>query len=85
MVADHSGDPAVVVVETVEHAAIRSMLDQLDPTTRFAVVCRFGLGHADPATYAEIGSGLGVGGEAVRRRVLRALSKLRAPAERVVA
>lgn len=85
VVADDTGDPGLVVTDSAERVAVLRLLGQLDHSTRRAIVRRFGLDGTEPATYAEIGSELGVGGEAVRRRILRALGQMRAPAQRVVA
>ncbi len=64
---------------------IDALLDHLDPTSRYAVAARYGLrGHA-PVTFAAIADELGVTPQAVRRRVERAIEKLRAHAVPIAA
>jgi RNA polymerase primary sigma factor len=64
---------------------VDALLDHLDPTSRFAVAARFGLRGHEPATFAVIAAELGVTPQAVRRRVERAIAKLRTHAEPVAA
>ena len=69
----------------VQAEQIDALLDRLDPTSSFAVAARFGLRGHEPATFAVIAAELGVTPQAVRRRVERAIAKLRAHAEPIAA
>jgi RNA polymerase primary sigma factor len=69
--------PDELAERTVRGEQIDALLDQLDPTSRFAVAARFGLRGHEPVTFAVIADELGVTPQAVRRRVERALEKLR--------
>lgn len=70
------GDPLEQVVAKSDRAAVAHLLTALDETNRYVVARRFGLGGREPASFAELGSELGVSPEAARRRVLRALKRL---------
>ena len=74
-----AGDPGPDLLLEIDHdrAVARELLDQLDPTTAGAIRARFGLDGGEPASYADIGAGLGVTPEAARRRVVRGLERLR--------
>jgi RNA polymerase primary sigma factor len=56
---------------------IDALLDHLDPTSRYAVAARFGLRGLEPVTLSVIADQLGVTPQAVRRRIERAIAKLR--------
>jgi RNA polymerase primary sigma factor len=77
--------PDETVVRQDLQSAVHGLLDNLDATTRYALERRFGLQGHDQSTFAEIGIELGVGAEAVRRRVQRALKILRGPALAIAA
>lgn len=79
------GDPEVEVLDGVQRGEIHGLLGRLDDESREAVVRRFGLESGEPMTYAEIGQHMGIGTEVARRRVMRALDTLRAPARPLVA
>ncbi len=64
---------------------VDALLDHLDQTSAYAVASRFGLRGHEPATYATIAAELGVTPQAVRRRVERAMVKLRSHAEPIAA
>ena len=64
---------------------IDALLDHLDATSRYAVAARFGLRGHEPVTFAVIADELGVTPQAVRRRVERAIAKLRPHAEPIAA
>ena len=84
LIPDERGHPDREVEARADREAIGAMIAQLDPTTARVVVARFGLDGAEPATFAAIGAELGVSPEAVRRRVMRALDRLRPMAEQLV-
>lgn len=83
--ADTTVDPEAMLVAAVERLAVGRLLDHLEPSTRLAVTLRFGLDGNEKATYRVIAARLGVGTEAARRRVVKALEDLQEPAERLVA
>jgi RNA polymerase primary sigma factor len=64
---------------------IDRLLDHLDPTSQYAVAARFGLRGHEPVTFAVIAEELGVTPQAVRRRVERAIAKMREHAAPVAA
>jgi RNA polymerase primary sigma factor len=69
----------------LEREQIDALLDLLDPTSRYAVAARFGLRGHEPVTFAVIAQSLGVTPQAVRRRVERAIAKLRTHAGPIAA
>jgi RNA polymerase sigma factor (sigma-70 family) len=71
----------------ISHAreAVGELLSLIDPTTADIIVARYGLDGTEPRTYAEIGAEVGLSSEAARRRLVRALERLRGDAERLVA
>ena len=71
--------------DVVAREQIDALLDHLDDTSAFAVAARFGLRGHEPATFAVIAEQLGVTPQAVRRRVERAIAKLRTHAEPIAA
>jgi RNA polymerase primary sigma factor len=64
---------------------IDRLLDHLDATSQYAVAARFGLRGHEPVTFAVIAEELGVTPQAVRRRVERAIAKMREQAAPVAA
>jgi RNA polymerase primary sigma factor len=64
---------------------VEALLDHLDETSAYAVAARFGLRGHEPGTFATIAAALGVTPQAVRRRVERAIAKLRTHAEPIAA
>ena len=84
LAADDTAGPDVEVEESTERRAVRSLLDSLDPMTAELVAARFGLDGSEPATFTAIASELGVSPEAVRRRINRALARLRPDAVHLV-
>jgi RNA polymerase primary sigma factor len=85
MVRSHDEGPDEIAERTVRAEQVDSLLDHLDPTSRYAVAARFGLRGHEPATFAAIATELGVTPQAVRRRVERAITKLRSHAAPVAA
>jgi RNA polymerase primary sigma factor len=69
----------------VRREQVDALLDHLDATSRYAVAARFGLRGHEPVTFAVIADELGVTPQAVRRRVERAIAKLRPHAEPIAA
>ncbi len=86
LVASNAEGPDEAAAERrVARAQIAGLLEHLDDTSAFAVAARFGLRGREPATYAVIADELGVTPQAVRRRVERAIAKLRNHAEPIAA
>ena len=81
------GDIAVedIVTRAGEKAAVHRLIERLDGTTKRALIFRFGLDGDRPMTYAQVGAKLGVGPEAARQRINRALRDLRGPATALAA
>jgi RNA polymerase primary sigma factor len=77
MVASDGEGPDEIAERAVRADEIDELLTHLDPTSRYALAARFGLGGHEPCTFAVIGDRLGVTPQAVRRRVERALERLR--------
>jgi RNA polymerase primary sigma factor len=85
LVASDDEGPDETAERNVAREQIDALLDHLDDTSAFAVAARFGLRGHEPATFAVIAQQLGVTPQAVRRRVERAIAKLRSHAEPVAA
>jgi RNA polymerase primary sigma factor len=85
MVACQDEGPDEAAERLVTGQRIDALLDHLDDTSAFAVAARFGLRGHEPATFAAIADELGVTPQAVRRRVERAIAKLRTHAEPIAA
>jgi len=85
MVRSDDEGPDEQAERNIQGELIDSLLDHLDPTSRYAVAARFGLRGHEPATFAAIADRLGVTPQAVRRRVERSIEKLRAHAAPVAA
>lgn len=92
MESDHSAalaardpGPADQVLSAQEHRIAHELLSQLDPENAALVVARYGLDGSDGQTLNELADQRGVTPEAVRRRILRSLAKLRPHAERLIA
>jgi RNA polymerase primary sigma factor len=85
LVRSHDEGPDERAERNVRAEQIDELLDVLDPTSRYAVAARFGLRGHEPATFATIAEALGVTPQAVRRRVERSITKLRAHAAPVAA
>ncbi|MDH3704604.1 MAG: sigma-70 family RNA polymerase sigma factor [Acidimicrobiia bacterium] len=83
--ASEAPGPDEQVAEALEREAIAELLGSLDEVTAAAIALRFGLDGGGPATYADVGSRLGLSAESVRRRVTRALAELRPRAEAALA
>ena len=83
MVADDKDLPEDEAQASVDRSAIEALLSELDDSTAQAIVSRFGLNGGEPATYATIADEIGVSPEAARRRVVRALERLRPEAVRL--
>jgi RNA polymerase primary sigma factor len=77
MVACPAEGPDEAAERRVTGEQIDALLDHLDETSAYAVAHRFGLRGHEPATFAVIADELGVTPQAVRRRVERAIAKLR--------
>ncbi len=84
LAAADSAGPDVEVEASTERRGVRSLVDTLDPTTARLVAARFGLDGSEPATFTAIAAELGVSAEAVRRRINRALARLRPDALNLV-
>lgn len=74
--ADDGGPPNAGAETEDARADLRRRLDRLDGRERTIVVQRYGLGGSEPRTLKEVGRGLGVTREWVRKIELRALEKL---------
>jgi RNA polymerase primary sigma factor len=77
MVPSDDEGPDEMAERNLLRARIDGLLDHLDPTSQYAVAARFGLRGHEPVTFAVIAEELGVTPQAVRRRVERAIAKLR--------
>jgi RNA polymerase primary sigma factor len=85
LVASDDEGPDEAAERNVAREQIDALLDHLDATSAFAVAARFGLRGHEPATFAVIAEQLGVTPQAARRRVERAIAKLRTHAEPIAA
>jgi RNA polymerase sigma factor (sigma-70 family) len=85
LVACDQEGPAEAAERLVTGERVDALLDHLDPTTAYVVAARFGLRGHQPATFSVIAEELGVTPQAVRRRVERAIAKLRTHAEPIAA
>ena len=85
MVRSSDEGPDETAERNIRGEQVDALLDHLDPTSRYAVAARFGLRGHEAVTYAVIADQLGVTPQAVRRRVERAIEKLRAHAELIAA
>ena len=85
LVASNDEGPDEAAERRVAREQIDALLEHLDDTSAFAVAARFGLRGNQPATFATIAEELGVTPQAVRRRVERAIAKLRVHAEPIAA
>jgi RNA polymerase primary sigma factor len=85
LVASSDEGPDEAAQRRVTREQIDALLEHLDDTSSYAVAARFGLRGHEPATFATIADELGVTPQAVRRRVERAIAKLRTHAEPIAA
>ncbi len=85
LVASNEEGPDESAERRVARQQIDALLEHLDDTSAYAVAARFGLRGHEPATFAVIADELGVTPQAVRRRVERAIAKLRTHAEPIAA
>jgi RNA polymerase primary sigma factor len=85
LVAGDDEGPDEAAERRIAREQIDALLEHLDDTSAFAVAARFGLRGREPATFAVIAAELGVTPQAVRRRVERAIVKLRVHAEPIAA
>jgi RNA polymerase sigma factor (sigma-70 family) len=85
LVACEQEGPDEAAERLVTDERVDALLDHLDPTTAYVVAARFGMRGHEPATFAVIAEELGVTPQAVRRRVERAIAKLRTHAEPIAA
>jgi RNA polymerase primary sigma factor len=85
LVASDDEGPDEAAERRITREQIDALLEHLDDTSAFAVAARFGLRGRAPATFAVIAEELGVTPQAVRRRVERAIVKLRTHAEPIAA
>ena len=83
LTASEAESPDATFEAMEDQRAVQSLLAQLEPVTAAAVIARFGLDGGEPTTYTAIGRNLGVTPEAARRRIMRALERLRPEAERL--
>lgn len=77
--------PDTLVEQALDTSAVHQLLESLDDTTRSIIEHRFGFGDRQPQTYAAIAGQFGMSHESVRRRVLKALTRLRPVAEELAA
>ncbi len=77
--------PDAEVLSARDQQIARELLAQLDDDNAALIAARFGLDGSDARTLSELADQRGVSPEAVRRRILRSLNKLRPHAERLVA
>jgi RNA polymerase primary sigma factor len=85
LVASDEEGPDEEAERRITRQQIDALLEHLDDISAFAVAARFGLRGRSPATFAVIAEELGVTPQAVRRRVERAIVKLRTHAEPIAA
>jgi len=85
LIASDDEGPDEAAERRVAREQVEALLGHLDDTSAFAVAARFGLLGHEPATFAVIADQLGVTPQAVRRRVERAMVKLRTHAEPIAA
>jgi RNA polymerase primary sigma factor len=85
MVRSSDEGPDETAERNLQGEQIDALLDHLDPTSRYAVAARFGLRGHEAVTFAVIADELGVTPQAVRRRVERAIEKLRVHAAPIAA
>jgi RNA polymerase primary sigma factor len=85
LVASDEEGPDEEAERRIARQQIDALLEHLDDISAFAVAARFGLRGRSPATFAAIAEELGVTPQAVRRRVERAIVKLRTHAEPIAA
>ncbi len=85
LVASDDEGPDEAAERRIAREQIDALLEHLDDISAFAVAARFGLRGRTPATFAAIADELGVTPQAVRRRVERAIVKLRDHAEPIAA
>jgi RNA polymerase primary sigma factor len=85
LVAGDDEGPDEAAERSVTRQRVGALLEHLDETSAYAVAARFGLRGHEPATFTTIAAELGVTPQAVRRRVERAMVKLRSHAEPIAA
>jgi RNA polymerase primary sigma factor len=85
LVASDDEGPDEAAQRRIAREQVDALLEHLDDISAFAVAARFGLRGRTPATFAVIAEELGVTPQAVRRRVERAIVKLRTHAEPIAA
>jgi RNA polymerase primary sigma factor len=85
LIANTDESPEDIVMAGVDRGLLDELLGILDPRSRYAVECRFGLLDGEKHSFREIGEHLGVTSEAARRLMNRALDSLRDDADRVLA
>lgn len=85
LVAGDDEGPDEAAERSVTRQRVGELLEHLDETSAYAVAARFGLRGHEPATFTTIAAELGVTPQAVRRRVERAMVKLRSHAEPIAA
>jgi RNA polymerase primary sigma factor len=85
LVASDEEGPDEEAERRITRQQIDALLEHLDDISAFAVAARFGLRGRAPATFAVIAEELAVTPQAVRRRVERAIVKLRTHAEPIAA
>lgn len=85
LISSTDDGPDLMTEQSIDIAAARALLDQLDETSRSIVELRFGFGDLPPQTYAAIAKQHDMSHESVRRRVISALGRLRPAAEALTA
>jgi RNA polymerase primary sigma factor len=85
LIASDEEGPDEAAERRIAREQIDALLEHLDDISAFAVAARFGLRGRTPSTFAMIAEELGVTPQAVRRRVERAIVKLRTHAGPIAA
>lgn len=85
LMASADEGPDVLVEHSSDLSAVQQLLESLDDTTRAIIEHRFGFDDRQPQTYAAIAETFNMSHESVRRRVLKALTRLRPDAEALAA
>jgi RNA polymerase primary sigma factor len=77
LVSGDEADPGDEALRAILADDVEALLCALDPTLAALIARRFGLRGHSPTTYTRIAEEFGLGEETVRRRVTRALERLR--------
>lgn len=77
--------PQVAIDAQVDRQAVAVLLETLDDDNAQLVAARYGLDGSEPRSFVDLAQERGVTAEAVRRRVVRSLARMRPHAERLTA